>query len=892
METLSSYARQFIGGIERPDVDKIEGLSPSISIEQKTIAHNPRSTVGTVTEIYDFLRLLFARCGIQFSPDTNLPVTRQSLDQIFESVIKNFQGERINILSPAVKGRKGHYQELFEEILSDGFTRVRTDGEIREITEGMKLDRYKIHDIEIVIDRLVVNEKSRMRIYESLELGLRMGDGIVIINNEKDDKLFNEKLSDPVTGRSFAEPAPNSFSFNSPYGWCRECYGHGEKKRIDENLIFPDRKLSFAEGGIAPIGKPKKTWISSIITGVLEHYKCDSNTPIIDYQIELLDTLLFGTHEKITYKYTNSLGHTFEYHQKFGGIVKYIEQVSKDTSSTMIKNWAESFMQIIPCNSCKGGRLKEDTLWVKIGDRNIYDITQMTISSAFDYFSKLKFEGHKDILSKPILKDIRMRLKFLLDVGLEYLTIGRSAKTLSGGEAQRIRLATQIGSQLTGVLYILDEPSIGLHHRDNKRLIKSLENLRDIGNTVIVVEHDKDMIQSADYVVDLGPGAGEHGGEVVAAGSPKKLSGNSITADYLNGKKVIPVPEKRRKGNGKYLTLKGATGNNLKNVELKIPLEKLICITGVSGSGKSTIINDTLFRILSKRLMKGVENPLPYSAISGLSEKIKDRTIKIIDKVIEIDQSPIGRTPRSNPATYTGLFTHIRDIYASLPESKIRGYKVGRFSFNVKGGRCEDCEGDGVKKIEMNFLPDVYVTCDTCRGKRYNDETLNVLFKGKSISDVLEMRVEDAVGFFESFPALKRKLKTLFDVGLGYIRLGQQATTLSGGEAQRVKLASELSKVQTGRTIYILDEPTTGLHFEDINMLLKVLNKLADKGNTVIVIEHNLDVIKSADWVIDLGPEGGEKGGEIIAEGTPEDLVKKHKEKSFTAHYLEEELRS
>jgi excinuclease ABC subunit A len=892
METLSSYARQFIGGIERPDVDKIEGLSPSISIEQKTIAHNPRSTVGTVTEIYDFLRLLFARCGIQYSPDTNLPVTRQSLDQIFESVIKNFRGERISILSPAVKGRKGHYSELFEEILSDGFTRVRTDGEIREITEGMKLDRYKIHDIEIVIDRLSVNEKSRLRIYESLELGLRMGDGIVIINNEKEDKLFNEKLSDPVTGRSFSEPAPNSFSFNSPYGWCRECYGHGEKKRIDENLIFPDRKLSFSDGGIAPIGKPKKTWISSIITGVIGHFQCDANTPVKEYSVELLDTLLFGTHEKIAYKYTNSLGHTFEYHQKFGGIVKYIEQVSKDTSSTVIKNWAESFMQIIPCNSCKGGRLKEDTLWVKIGEKNIYDITQMTISSAYEYFSNLKFEGQKEILSKPILKEVRMRLKFLLDVGLEYLTIGRSAKTLSGGESQRIRLATQIGSQLTGVLYILDEPSIGLHHRDNKRLIKSLKNLRDIGNTVIVVEHDKDMIESADYVVDLGPGAGEHGGEIVAAGSPKELSGNSITADYLNGRKVIPVPGKRRKGNGKYLILKGASGNNLKNVELKIPLEKFICITGVSGSGKSTLINDTLYRILSKRLMKGVENPLPYDSISGLSEKIKDRTIKIIDKVIEIDQSPIGRTPRSNPATYTGLFTHIRDIFASLPESKIRGYKVGRFSFNVKGGRCEDCEGDGVKKIEMNFLPDVYVTCDTCRGKRYNEETLNVLFKGKSISDVLEMRVEDAVGFFESFPALKRKLKTLYDVGLGYIRLGQQANTLSGGEAQRVKLASELSKVQTGRTIYILDEPTTGLHFEDINMLLKVLNKLADKGNTVLVIEHNLDVIKSADWVIDLGPEGGEKGGEIIAEGTPEDLVKKYKDSSFTALYLEAELGS
>ncbi len=891
LETLSSYARQFIGGIERPDVDKIEGLSPSISIEQKTISHNPRSTVGTVTEIYDFLRLLFARCGTQYSPDSGLAVTRQSLDQIFELVMKDFAYARINILSPVIKGRKGHYRELFAEILSDGFTRVRVDGEMTEISDGLKLDRFKIHDIEVVIDRLTVSEKSRMRIYDSIEMGLRYGDGMVIINSGDTDKLFNEKLSDPVTGRSFSEPAPNSFSFNSPYGWCKECYGHGEKKHIDENLIFPDKNLSFAQGGLAPIGKLKKSWISSIITGVLKHYNVTIDTPVREYPVELIDALLTGTHEKIHYTYTTSTtGKTFEYNQRFNGILKYIEQVSRDTSSQLIRNWAESFMSINVCGSCGGGRLREDALWVKIDGRNIHDITRMTISEVYDYFGTLKFDGNKGLLAAPILKEIRERLSFLMNVGLEYLTLDRSSRSLSGGEAQRIRLATQIGSQLTGVLYILDEPSIGLHQRDNIRLIKSLKHLRDIGNTVIVVEHDKEMIESSDFVVDLGPKAGEHGGEVVSTGRPDKLSGNSITAEYLRGKRTIHVPEKRRAGNGKAIRLKGAGGNNLKKVNLNIPLGKLICITGVSGSGKSTLINDTLFRILSKHLMRGLEKPLPYSSIEGLTNKKDGRTERIIDKVIEIDQAPIGRTPRSNPATYTGLFTHIRDIFASLPESKIRGYKVGRFSFNVKGGRCDECEGDGLKKIEMNFLPDVYVTCDSCKGKRYNPETLSVTYKNKSISDVLEMTVEDAVDFFEAFPSLKRKLKTLHDVGLGYIRLGQQATTLSGGEAQRVKLATELSKVQTGRTIYILDEPTTGLHFEDINMLLKVLNKLVDKGNTVIIIEHNLDVIKSADWIIDLGPEGGNRGGEIIAEGTPEDISEKFGGVSYTAKFLKDVL--
>lgn len=890
METLSSYARQFIGSIERPDVDKIEGLSPSISIEQKTISHNPRSTVGTVTEIYDFLRLLYARCGTQYSPDTGMAVTRQSLDQIFEIILRDYTDKPINILSPVIKGRKGHYKELFEEIHSDGYTKVRTDGEIREITVGMKLDRFKIHDIEVVIDRVTVNEKSRMRIYDSLELALRYGEGVVIINNGKGDKMFNEKLSDPVTGRSFAEPAPNTFSFNSPYGWCKECYGHGEKRRIDENLIFPDKNLSFAKGGIAPIGIPKKTWISSIVYGVLAHFGATPETPIKDYSIELLDTILFGNNERISFEYTNSIGKTHTYSHKFNGVYKYIEQLSSDTSSQYIKTWSESFMSVTVCNSCKGGRLKEDALWVKINDKNIHDVTQMSISGAYEYLSNLKFEKNKKILAAPILKEIKERLSFLLNVGLDYLTLGRSAKTLSGGEAQRIRLATQIGSQLTGVLYILDEPSIGLHQRDNIRLINSLKNLRDIGNTVIVVEHDKEMIESADFLVDLGPKAGEHGGEVVATGNPKKLNSNSITGEYLTGKRHIPLPKKRREGNGQYLKLTGATGNNLKNVTLKVPLGKFVCVTGVSGSGKSTLINDTLYKILNKKLMKGADNPLPYKTIEGVSATINNKFIRYVDKIIEIDQSPIGRTPRSNPATYTGLFTHIRDIFTNLPESKIRGYKVGRFSFNVKSGRCEECEGGGLKKIEMNFLPDVYVTCDTCKGKRYNSETLSILYKGKSIADVLDMTVEEAVEFFDAFPSLKRKLKTLHDVGLGYIRLGQQATTLSGGEAQRVKLATELAKVQTGKTFYILDEPTTGLHFEDIKMLLEVLNKLVNKGNTVLVIEHNLDVIKSADWIIDLGPEGGEEGGKIIAEGKPEDIVKKYIEKSYTAKYLKKEI--
>jgi excinuclease ABC subunit A len=890
METLSAYARQFIGGIERPDVDKIEGLSPAISIEQKTISHNPRSTVGTVTETYDFFRLLFARCGTQFSPDTGKAVTRQTLDQIIDNIYRDKANAKISILAPVIKGRKGHYRELFEEISSDGFTRVRIDGEITEITPKMQIARFKIHDIEIVVDRVQVNAKSRSRIYDSLETALRYGDGILIINDENEDKLYNEKLSDPETGRSFSESAPNSFSFNSPYGWCNNCYGLGEKTEIDVDKIFPDKSLTVAKGGIQPLGKPKPGWLSSIILGVIEHHGASPDTPIDKLSKELVDDLLFGTKGKIKYTYKRSTGKSSVYNHKFNGLINYITHFEQESASEHIRNWAESFMTVKVCPICKGGRLKEDALWVKIDGKNIHDISNMTISRCKEFFETLEFKDNKKIIAEQILKEIRTRLDFLLNVGLDYLSLDRSAKTLSGGEAQRIRLATQIGSQLTGVLYILDEPSIGLHQRDNIKLINSLKNLRDIGNSIIVVEHDREMIEASDFVVDLGPMAGEHGGEIVSLGAPNQLNGLSITAEYLSGKRSILVPEKRREGNGNFLTLKGAEGNNLKCVNLKVPLGKFIAVTGVSGSGKSTLINDTLYRLLSKKFYKSPETPLAYKTIEGFSKKVGTRNERILDKVIEIDQSPIGRTPRSNPATYTGLFTHIRDIFASLPESKIRGYKIGRFSFNVKGGRCDACEGAGLQKIEMNFLPNVYVKCDVCEGKRYNKETLEIKYKGKSISEVLEMTVEEAVEFFKHIPSLSRKLQTLHDVGLGYIHLGQQATTLSGGEAQRVKLSSELSKIQTGKTIYILDEPTTGLHFEDIKMLLNVLNKLVDKGNTVIVIEHNLDVVKCADWVIDLGPEGGEKGGEIIAEGTPEEIVKKYVGKSYTADFLKEEL--
>lgn len=891
METLSAYARQFIGGIERPDVDKIEGLSPSISIEQKTISQNPRSTVGTVTEIYDFLRLLFARCGTQYSPDSGDEVTRQNLDQILENVFKLKDETKITILAPVVKGRKGHYRELFEDISSDGFTKARVDGNILSIVPGMSVERFKIHDIEIVVDRVSINQKSKNRIYDSIETALRHGEGVVIINDGNKDHLFNEKLSDAKTGRSFSEPAPNSFSFNSPYGWCKDCFGLGEKKDIDINKIIPNKDLSINDGAFVPLGKPRQTWIYSIFKSVVEKSGYDFKTPVKKFSDAAMELILNGTKERIKYEHVNSQGRKSQYAHRFEGLISYIKRYSEDSTSEAIRQWAESYMTITKCKSCGGGRLKEDSLWVKVSGKNIHEITEMSIKECKEFFTGLKLDERKQIIAEQIIKEIKSRLDFLLNVGLDYLALNRGARTLSGGEAQRIRLATQIGSQLTGVLYILDEPSIGLHQRDNIKLIDSLKNLRDIGNSVIVVEHDKEMIEAADFVVDLGPRAGEHGGDIVAAGPPMNLNGYSITADYISGKRKIRIPESRHSGSGKLITLTGASGNNLKNVTLKIPLGKFICVTGVSGSGKSSLITDTLFKILSQKFFKTPQNPLPYDSIAGLTAKGNKYNERIVDKIIEIDQSAIGRTPRSNPATYTGLFTFIRDIFSSLPDSKMRGYKPGRFSFNVRGGRCDACEGAGLQKIEMNFLPDVYVTCDVCRGKRYNRETLEIKYKDKSIAEVLEMTVEEAVSFFDAVPSLKRKLKTLHDVGLGYIRLGQQATTLSGGEAQRVKLSAELSKVQTGRTLYILDEPTTGLHFEDINMLLNVLNKLVEKGNTVIVIEHNLDVIKSADWIIDMGPEGGDEGGKIIAEGTPEDLVKNFIDVSYTAKFLKEELK-
>lgn len=889
VETLSAYARQFIGGIERPDVDKIEGLSPSISIEQKTISHNPRSTVGTVTEIYDFLRLLFAKCGTQHCTNCGQPVQRQSVQQIIDHIRENLDTKRINILAPVIKGRKGHYRELFEQIEKDGFTKVRVDKKIMDIEPKMKLDRYKIHDIEIVVDRIMVTKATSLRLTDSIETALRFGGGIVIITESdsdgSSDMLFSEKLACPGCGIGFDEPAPNSFSFNSPYGWCPDCMGLGARKELDERLIITDHDLSINEGVIAPLGKPRTNWTFTVLKQLIESWKLDFDTPLKKFSKEQLDIIMNGDSQKRNYKYVDSRGIQREYSHKFQGVKKIILDYYRNQTSEYISNWAESFMTSNTCDTCKGGKLKQSSLAVLIdsskGKKNIFEVSLLSIRNARDFFETLVLNDRQEIIAKQILKEIKMRLEFMLNVGLDYLTLDRNARTLSGGEAQRIKLATQIGSQLRGVLYILDEPSIGLHQRDNELLIKSLKNLRDIGNTVIVVEHDKQMMEEADFLVDLGPGAGEHGGNIVAYGKPGTLNGNSLTSLYISGKKNIEVPKKRRVGNGQKLVLKGAKGNNLKNVDLFLPLGKFICITGVSGSGKSSLINETLYRVLSRKFFKTPEPPLAYDTVEGL---------KNVNKVIEVDQSPIGRTPRSNPATYTGLFTFIRDLFATLPEAKIRGYKVGRFSFNVKGGRCEACEGGGLKKIEMNFLPDVYVTCDVCRGKRYNRETLEVRYKGKNISDVLEMTVEEAVAFFDAIPSLKRKLQTLYDVGLGYIRLGQSAVTLSGGEAQRVKLSTELSKIQTGKTIYILDEPTTGLHFEDISMLLKVLNQLVDKGNTVIVIEHNLDVIKTADWIIDLGPEGGDAGGKIIAEGTPEDIVKKFMDRSVTAKFLKPEL--
>ncbi len=884
IESLSAYARQFLDMLEKPDVDLIEGLSPAISIEQKATSGNPRSTVGTVTEIYDYLRLLFARVGTPHCYNCGKSVQKQTTAQIIDAVLSTMKGKKATILAPVVRGRKGHYRELFEEILSDGFLKVRVDGEIFELSKGFQVDRYKIHNIEIVVDRLMIRETSRTRISESVGVALNYGSGIVIINDGEHDRIFSRHLACLDCGISYRELAPNSFSFNSPYGSCPDCEGMGEKKELDLNLIIPDWSKSINEGGLAPLGKPREIWYFTQLEAIAKKYNFDFDTPLEKLTEEQIDIIINGSSDKVTFTYSYGGGRPVKYQHRFSGLLRYLRTTYESTTSNNIREWVESYMNTVTCPTCNGGRLRKESLAVKFQGKNISEITKLSIQRAAEFFDKLKLKGREAVIAKPILKEIKERLHFLLNVGLDYLTLDRSARTLSGGESQRIRLATQIGSQLAGVLYVLDEPSIGLHQSDNIKLIKSLKNLRDLGNTVIVVEHDRETIESSDYMVDLGPGAGEHGGEVCVQGETKKLIDsnngfNSLTLTYLRTREKIKTPDKRRKGNGKFIELIGASGNNLQNINLKIPLGTLTLITGVSGSGKSSVLNETLVKILMNKIYKSKVVPLPYKEIKGLEH---------IDKIIEINQSPIGRTPRSNPATYTGLFTFIRDLFAQHPESKMRGYKPGRFSFNVKGGRCEGCNGDGLKKIEMNFLPDVYVQCDVCKGRRYNRETLEVLYKTKSIADVLEMRIDEALEFFEDLPRIKRKLRALHDVGLGYIKLGQQATTLSGGEAQRVKLATELSKVSTGKTFYVLDEPTTGLHFEDVRVLVDVLNKLVDKGNTVVVVEHNMDVIKMADWIIDLGPGGGEYGGQIIAEGTPEEIIKNNK--SVTGKYLKKEL--
>jgi len=885
IESLSAYARQFLGQLEKPDVDLIEGLSPAISIEQKVTSGNPRSTVGTVTEIYDFMRLLFARVGKPHCYLCGRPVEKQSSEQIIDAVFEENQNRKIEIFAPVVRGRKGHYRELFDDIQRDGFIRARVDGIIYELKKGFKVDRYKLHNIEILIDKINVTAKSRRRISSSIEIALNYGGGLVIIASADKDKLYSRELACHYCGISYQELAPNSFSFNSPYGSCQACEGLGEMKTLDVNLIIPDWNKSINEGGIEALGKPRNIWFFSQLKGVAKHLGFDFDTPLKKLTDKQLNVILNGSKEKIEFEYNYGAGKSVTYKHKFSGILNYVKHYFDKTSSVKIREWAESFMTTQTCEVCNGGRLKKESLAVLINGKNISEITLLSIERAYNFFEEINFKEREKLIASPILKEITERLRFLLNVGLDYLTLGRSVRTLSGGESQRIRLATQIGTQLAGVLYVLDEPSIGLHQSDNIKLINSLKNLRNLGNTVIVVEHDKETIESADFIVDLGPGAGEHGGKVCAAKRADELLDNknvssSLTLKYLNGNKKIEIPNNRRNGNGKTLAVIGAKGNNLKSVDLKIPMGTLTVVTGVSGSGKSTLINNTLVKILMRKIYKSKVIPLPYTNVKGIEN---------IDKIIEIDQAPIGRTPRSNPATYTGLFTFIRDLFTELPESKVRGYKAGRFSFNVKGGRCEECQGAGLKKIEMNFLPDVYVECEVCKGKRYNRETLEILFKTKSINDILEMRVAEALDFFADHPRILRKIQALYDVGLGYIKLGQQATTLSGGEAQRVKLATELSKVSTGKTLYVLDEPTTGLHFEDVKILLSVLNKLVDKGNTVVIVEHNLDVIKVADYVIDLGPGGGEYGGEIIAEGTPEKIAEN--KISLTGKFLAKELK-
>ncbi|NEU10034.1 excinuclease ABC subunit UvrA [Flavihumibacter sp. R14] len=884
METFSAYSRQFLGGMERPDVDKVSGLSPVIAIEQKTTSKNPRSTVGTITEIYDFMRLLFARTGEAYSYVTGEKMERMSEDQIFNSILEKFDGQAVNILAPVVKGRKGHYRELFEQIRKQGYLKVRVDGEIVDITAKMQLDRYKIHDIEIVIDRLLVAENDKKRLYDSLQSALKVSKGIIKVSNKENQEFFYSKfLMDPVSGISYDEPQPNTFSFNSPYGACERCSGLGYIFEVDQHSVIPNPKLSIMQGGLAPLGEYRETWVFQILKALSKKYNFSLSAPIEKIPEEIVEIILNGSTDIITVPVEYNKWNVQNYQISFDGIIKMLEEQTERRGDAVGED-LENYRVLKTCPVCHGARLKKESLHIKVGEKNIFELATLDISSLAQWFEEIegRLNERQNTIAKEIIKEIRSRIGFLLDVGLNYLTLDRTARTLSGGEAQRIRLATQIGSQLVNVLYILDEPSIGLHQRDNARLISALKNLRDIGNTVLVVEHDKDMIMEADHVIDMGPAAGVHGGEVVGEGTPRQFSKvQTLTNDYISGRKEIAVPNERRKGNEKSLILKNATGNNLKNVSVEFPLGKFICVSGVSGSGKSSLITETLYPILNHHFFRAKKKPMPYKRIEGLEH---------IDKVIEIDQTPIGRTPRSNPSTYTGVFSDIRNLFVMLPEARIRGYKPGRFSFNVKGGRCETCQGAGLKLIEMNFLPDVQVPCEECGGKRYNRETLEVRYRGKSISDVLDMSIEEAVPFFEAIPAIYRKIKTLDDVGLGYIKLGQSSTTLSGGEAQRVKLATELSKKDTGNTFYILDEPTTGLHFEDINVLLGVLNRLVDHGNTVLVIEHNLDVIKVADWVIDLGPEGGSGGGEILFAGAPEELIKSRK--SHTGIFLKKEMQS
>lgn len=885
IETFSAYARNFLGGMERPDVDKITGLSPVISIEQKTTNKNPRSTVGTTTEIYDYLRLLYARAGIAYSYATGEEMVKYTEEDVLKMIHTKYDGKKIFILAPLVRNRKGHYRELFESMRKKGYLHIRVDGEVKEIVRGMKTDRYKNHNIEVVIDKLQVQDKDDERLKKSVAAAMKQGDGLLMIM-EKDTneaKYYSKRLMCPTTGMSYGDPAPNKFSFNSPEGACPRCKGLGYVNEIDINKIMPDMKLSIKQGGIIPLGKYKKQMIFWQIDAILEKYGCDLNTPINEIQEEAMNEILYGSLEPVRIR--KELVHTSsDYFVDFDGIIKYLHNVIENDDSASGQKWADQFQTVCQCPECNGQRLKRESLSYKIWDKNISEVANLDISELKEWLIEAKkhLNERQTKIASEIIKEIITRIDFMLEVGLDYLSLNRQSATLSGGESQRIRLATQIGSQLVNVLYILDEPSIGLHQRDNDRLIKSLKELRDLGNTVIVVEHDKDMMLSADYIVDIGPKAGRKGGEVVFQGKPDEmLKQHTITSQYLNGEMKIEVPAERRKGNGKYIILKGASGNNLKNVDVEFPLGKLIVVTGVSGSGKSTLINETLQPILSQHFYRSLKKPMPYKSIEGIEH---------IDKVVNVDQSPLGRTPRSNPATYTGVFSDIRSLFVNLPEAKIRGYKPGRFSFNVKGGRCEACGGNGYKTIEMRFLPDIMVPCEVCHGKRYNRETLEVRYKGKSIADVLDMTINQAVEFFENIPDILRKIKTIQDVGLGYIKLGQPSTTLSGGESQRVKLATELSKRDTGKTLYILDEPTTGLHFEDIRILMNVLQELVDRGNTVIIIEHNLDVIKLADYIIDMGPEGGRNGGTVLATGTPEEVAESTK--GFTPRFLKKELQA